>query len=188
MKIVKVEVLPIRDGETVSATIIQEQKKGEAWNRVKAWDVESGTPDASRRVMLDDNERLVIEGRSSTVTVFDQAQNAAVPMPRDPAAAERKAREELAQREQNIADEQRRNRESEELALKKTAEAPKTNIGNPAPTTQPTVPPRPTSQSTPAPTKPAQPGAAPAAVNKPQGPGLGGDTGQGARDSKEVKK
>lgn len=136
----EVTIRSVRDGETATVTIIHEQKRGDAWIRAKAVDVASDTPEATRKIMLADNERLVIEGKSDTRVVFNKDQNAAVPVPTNPAAADDWAAEEEKQRQINIAREkaQREAREKGEAEAK--AAEPKTNIGNPVP---PTVPPKP---------------------------------------------
>lgn len=190
MKIVTVEVLPVRDGETVSATIIQEQRRSETWNRVKAWDVMSGTPEAKRRIMLEDNERVVVEGRADTTLVYDPEQKAAIPMPSDPVKAAAKVDEDAKIAEENTRreNEERVKREAAEAAARTSA--PRTNIGNPAPT-PPVVTPMPTasaSASNAPPVKPATPVVNPGPTKTgsaaSKGPG-GTPSGQGAKASNE---
>lgn len=78
MKVVNIEICGVNDGDRVSATVIQERKRGDNWNRLKSWDVTSGMPEAKRKILLEDDERLVIEGREVEKIVFDKNQNAAV--------------------------------------------------------------------------------------------------------------
>lgn len=180
MKVVEVKVVSIRDGEVVSATIIQEQKRNDYWTRVKAWDVMSGTPEASRRVLLEDDERLVIEGRASTHVVYDQEQKAAVVMPTDPAAAERKAQEDAKIAEANVKREEEARRGNETTAAQAAASAPRTNIGNSIVPTKPAASVasvRPTSSVA---SSSAVPGSA---ASKSVG---GTPAGQGARASNEI--
>lgn len=78
MKVVLVEILSTNDNEKVDATIIVEQKRGEGVRRINAWDVTSGFPEAKRRILLEDDERVVIEGRGGPVKVYDPKQMALV--------------------------------------------------------------------------------------------------------------
>ena len=78
MKVVLVEVLAINDNESVGATIILEKKKGDTYNRMEAFDVTSGTPEAKRRLLLADDERVVIEGRAHETHRYDPEQKASV--------------------------------------------------------------------------------------------------------------
>lgn len=78
MKVVYIEVLPVAEGDVVQAVVLVEKRKGESWNRMKSWDVVSGMPEAKRRIILEDDERVVIEGSATHTLVFDKEQNAAV--------------------------------------------------------------------------------------------------------------
>lgn len=78
MKVVLVEVLAINDNESVSATIILEKKKGDTYNRIEAFDVTSGTLEAKRRLLLADDERVVVEGRAQETHRYDPEQKASV--------------------------------------------------------------------------------------------------------------
>jgi hypothetical protein len=79
MKVVKVEILPARDGEVVTAVVLTQTRKGTTgpWEDGDKHAVKSGTAEASRSVLLEDNERLVIEGRALTQTVVDPVQSSA---------------------------------------------------------------------------------------------------------------
>lgn len=214
MMVVEVTIRSIRDTETASAAIIQEQKRGDTFNRVKVTDVTSGTPEATvRKILLADDERLVIEGRADTKVVFDKEQNAAVPVPTDPKKAQEKVVEDAVIKERNIAAEEMRRQGDDEEKIKKELDTPKTNLGRPVPpatTVPPVVPPKPV-----VPPAPPRPVTAPAATVPPKPPvpapnppvnpaatgsmgnhqptvppnnaSLNSDTGQGARDSNDVK-
>lgn len=80
MLVVNVEVLKIRDSDTGSATIHVEKRRGEAWLREKVYDFTPSTPDARRRLVLEDDQRVVVMGVAGTEVVFDKEQSAAVPV------------------------------------------------------------------------------------------------------------
>lgn len=177
MKIVNVEVLPLRPQEQVGATIIVEKRRGDTWTRSKAFDVTSGTPEANRRILLDDDERVVIEGAAKTIMQYDPVQNAAKIVAADPEVREKEAQLEAAQDDVNRLKEQKARDVKDGQASAAQAGQLRTNIGNPVPPPIPPKPYTPPPQTAPS-TLPPQ--------SKPAG-ALNADTGQGARDSKDVK-
>lgn len=127
MKAIVVEVHAIRDGERVSASVIVERRRSDHWVREKVTDVMSGMPDSKRRILLEDDQRVVIEGRSNVEYVFDKEQNASVPVLTDPEAEAKKQADEKLEA---LALAQREAAEREKAMAEKIPE-PKTNLGNP---------------------------------------------------------
>lgn len=78
MKVIKIEINSINETEEVVANLFLEQRKGETWNRSKVITVVSGQGENSRQLILNDDERLVVEGKTSRKVVFDAGQNAVV--------------------------------------------------------------------------------------------------------------
>lgn len=122
MYVTTIEVLPIRDGERVSATVSIEDRRGGSWSRSETRTVLSGEPEASRRIVLRDDQRLVIEGKSDTEVRFDPVQKAAVPVTVPQAV------------EEGVFDEQRRqeieNEEAAEHVRLKAINQAKTRLRN----------------------------------------------------------
>lgn len=81
MKVIKLSVAAANDGDVVSGSLTIQRKKGEAWTNEEVITVVSGQPGADRTLVLDDTQRLLIEGTSNTETVYDRSQNAAVRRP-----------------------------------------------------------------------------------------------------------
>jgi hypothetical protein len=77
MKIVNIEVLPAKDGEVVTAIITEETQKSGSWKEGSKSTVQSGTPEAKRTVLLDDDDRVIIEGRVEAMVTLDKEQSAA---------------------------------------------------------------------------------------------------------------
>lgn len=166
MKAIVVEVHAIRDGERVSASVIIERKRDDQWIREKVIDVASGMADSKRRLLLEDDQRVVIEGKSNVEYVFDKEQNASVPVLTDPEAEAKKQADEKAEA---LALAQREAAEREKALAEKVSE-PKTNLGNPVKSEVP------------------RPGTSTSTVTKPTpaSPGFK-DNRQGQMDSKGVR-
>lgn len=79
MKVIKVSVNAARDGEVVSGVFMKQRRKGSAWTNEESITVVSGQPGSERTFVLDNDQRLVIEGQSDQQIVMDRAQMAAVP-------------------------------------------------------------------------------------------------------------
>src|SRR4029077_14457218 len=77
MKVVNIEILPAKDGEVVTAVITEETQQGGSWKEGSKNTVYSGTPEAKRSILLDDDDRVVIEGKVEAETVFDRDQGSA---------------------------------------------------------------------------------------------------------------
>ena len=80
MKSIKVGVFAVFDGDVVTASLIVQRKRGDSWVNESAITVLSGQPDSERIMLLEDNQRLVVEGSSNTRTIYDRSQMAAVPV------------------------------------------------------------------------------------------------------------
>ena len=77
MKVVKVEILPMNAGEIVTATIKVEGGKAEGYES----SVESGTPQASQTIILQEDQRVVIDGKVEDEMQYDLEQRAAKKVP-----------------------------------------------------------------------------------------------------------
>lgn len=84
MKVVKLGITAANEGEVVSGTITIQRKRNDSWSVEDVITVISGQPGADRTMVLDDTQRLVIEGTSNMQTVYDRGQNAAVRVPIEP--------------------------------------------------------------------------------------------------------
>jgi hypothetical protein len=89
MKVVKVEILPMNAGEVVTGTIKVEGGKSEGYEN----SVESGTPQASQTLILNDDQRVVIEGKVEDEVQFDLDQRAAKKVPLGEKAEEQKKKD-----------------------------------------------------------------------------------------------
>ena len=85
MLTIQIKLSPIRDGEKASGSIVTDRKKGDIWSRETSVDFVSGEPSADRTILLEDDQRLIIEGSSNMEIVYDREQNMATmrekPMP-----------------------------------------------------------------------------------------------------------
>lgn len=134
MKLIKLEVRSIRDSESVVANLTIEKQKGETWNRARVDTVTSGTPEATREIVLGDDERLIIEGRVDQIVEYDREQGSAKMVPADPDARAKLAAEEKATNEANIKHAEIQKQQDEAKAKALAAQVPKTNLGNPVQT------------------------------------------------------
>jgi len=134
---VKFEINKLRPEDRATATFQIERKRGEGWNREKSIDVLPGEPDATRTILLEHDQRIVILGRSETVVIYDREQMATREVALDPEirAAIEKAEADQNSR-QNIENEDRiaKARHAAQEAAKKVQ---LTNIGKPIPADQP---------------------------------------------------
>jgi len=92
MLTVKITVSAIRDGDRASGSIAIDRKKNDTWTRESSSDFVSATPSADRTIVLEDDQRLILEGSSNMEVVYDREQNMATvkekpapePRPQDP--------------------------------------------------------------------------------------------------------
>src|SRR5678816_1420242 len=75
----KLVLSAIRDGEKASGSIAIDRKKNDMWVRESSIDLVSGTPSAERTILLENDQRMVLEGSSNVEVIYDKEQNAAVP-------------------------------------------------------------------------------------------------------------
>jgi len=73
MKLVKLEVLPAQDGQTVKAVVKEQKRVGDKWQNTKQ---EPLVPGVSRVIMLEDDERVVVEGAAARKLIIDPLQSA----------------------------------------------------------------------------------------------------------------
>lgn len=98
-----------------------EEKVGESWKRQKSVAITSGSPEAERRIILEDNVRIVISARgNSNEIVYDRDQNAA--MPRAAQESQLTTEERAAAEQKRQADEARTKAAGEELKKKQAVE------------------------------------------------------------------
>lgn len=81
MKVIKLTISAASDGEVVSGSLTTQRKRGDTWIVEDVITVISGQPGAERTMVLDDTQRLLIEGTSNTEVVYDKEQSAAVIRP-----------------------------------------------------------------------------------------------------------
>lgn len=186
MQVVTIKVDPVRENESGQVNIMVEAKKGDTWNRVKVQTVASGAADSERRIVLQNDERLVIEGNTTKQVVYNRDQNMAQVVDADPEVQAKQKAADEATRIANEARERTQNQVGEQMTKDAAANAPKTNLGNPVPagsqTQQPGAPKVGTTAGL-AGTAPSDPKAN-AAGTTPQAttsPTAKGDAGQGQR-------
>jgi hypothetical protein len=196
--------------EETDFTVSLEARRGDAWSVQDSIPVTSGTPEAERKIMLNDDERIVISARGySTEIVFDKTQNAAMPrrafesQPTDEQKAEMEANRQAELRDTARGDGRLRaaqtraadaaredvlNRQQqiqEEQRLRREAEAKTPNPGSDQPNKTPS-PATSTSQG-----QPQSPAAAKQTTVPPKPAGGGGMTqsgpSTGGQSSKDVK-
>ena len=75
MKTVEIQVNAARDGEKVGGTVKLERKQLDGtWKAEREWKVESAEPSAYRKLFVEDDQRVVIEGKSNTRLEYDPVQ------------------------------------------------------------------------------------------------------------------
>ena len=82
MKVINVKVKSSDDAEVVEGILTLEKKVGDTWTKVDSWNVLSGTEEASRQFLLEDDMRVTVEGLSDLVDVLDKDQFVVVKRPR----------------------------------------------------------------------------------------------------------
>jgi len=73
MKTVKVAIEAASDDEVAVAIISYQRKRGDTWIQENQVTILSDQPENERTILLDDDQRLVIEGQSNKVLVQDVA-------------------------------------------------------------------------------------------------------------------
>lgn len=102
MKSVDIAVRTTEDGLDCEVTISIEQHIGGKWEKKKSETYKTGTIEAGpRTILLEDNERLVVEGKELVEYVYDKKAKAVVSKARDGLTAEQtRLVEETLQRNQ----------------------------------------------------------------------------------------
>jgi hypothetical protein len=119
MKVVNIEILPAKDGEVVTAVITEETQQGGSWKEGSKNTVYSGTPEAKRTILLDDDDRVIIEGKVEAEVVYDAVQGSATRVYRGEKAEEQKKKDQ----EQKEKFEKMEKEEQERLEKEKPQEA-----------------------------------------------------------------
>lgn len=127
MKAIEVKVDTIRDGVVATARIALQKQKNGRWEDIEAYDVSSDDPDSERRILLEDDEQIVITAKTMTEMMLDRDQMVARAMPVDPVEKDKALKEEERVRRENIEREERERHEAT------TAEGRKTLLGRPVP-------------------------------------------------------
>lgn len=78
MKKLDIAISAANDDEEVTATLIVEEQRNGSWRNLRSTTVVTGSPDAKQTLVLTNNQRLVIEGHTSSKIMMDKQQNAAV--------------------------------------------------------------------------------------------------------------
>lgn len=73
-----VDTKPIRDGESPTVSYTIERLRDGVWTKEKVVDVSAGDKDASRKILLDNDQRLVVQAVKADKTVYDPKQSAVV--------------------------------------------------------------------------------------------------------------
>lgn len=79
MKLIKISIFEATDGEVVSGTITKQRKRGDAWivEDIASYVTSDGV---ERVLLLEDDQRIVVDGTSNRQIVYDHAQAAARPV------------------------------------------------------------------------------------------------------------
>lgn len=147
MQVLTIKVDAVSEGQQVVAEFQVQRQKGDSWNVLRVENVTSGTGESERKIVLQDDERLVVSGRVMKVAVMDPNQNVVQMVDADPDVRAAQLHNEETQRRLNILREQKNNEIADQLKEAQKEAAPKTNLGNPVP--PPAAPPPPKSPPTP---------------------------------------
>ena len=80
MKSIKLKIDAVRDNEEVSGTLSKQRFRHGTWTNEETITVISGQPGSERTILLDDDQRLVIEGYSNVKMVYNREQMVAQPV------------------------------------------------------------------------------------------------------------
>lgn len=127
MRAVDIRVVPTRDGAVERMTVSVESRYAGGWVVKDSWDVMAGTPEATRTLMIEDTDRVVLEAQAEHAIVYDKEQMSATLAPIDEEATKRQEayNEEQAKRYDEMV-----KKDEEAKAEKKPPR--KTNLGNEA--------------------------------------------------------
>lgn len=102
MQTIELQVHPIRDGEKATGLVVVERRQGDAWIRVREWDVSSADKSAYRKVVIEDDQRLIVEPRPATEVVYDRETFRAKEVPLDAAKRAEVEKEEVDVKAENV--------------------------------------------------------------------------------------
>jgi hypothetical protein len=86
MRVVEIQVNAARDGEKAGGTVKLERRQSDGlWKAEKEWKVESDEPGAYRKIFVEEDQRVVVEGRSNTRLEYDREQACVREVPVGPA-------------------------------------------------------------------------------------------------------
>lgn len=81
MKLVDVEIKAAAPGEIAYGVAALQRKIGGRWKTIELYPLRSDKDDQKRTLLLDDNERVVVEARSNLEPMFVNGQNLAIMQP-----------------------------------------------------------------------------------------------------------
>jgi hypothetical protein len=139
MQVLDIKLNAVREGEQVAADVQVQRQKGDNWNVVRVETITSGTSEDTRKLILQDDERVIISGRISKIAVMDPNQNVVKMVDADPEIRAAQEAHEASQRRLNELRETKTNQLNEQKAEAIQKAEPKTNIGNPAPASTPKI-------------------------------------------------
>lgn len=67
--------------EKGSAVVTIEKKVGEIWEKVKVWPVVLGSKEANKKILLEEGQRIIVEGSAARPLIYDRNQMALVVAP-----------------------------------------------------------------------------------------------------------
>ena len=79
MRVIELSLQQVDNETAASVRVCIEEHRGHGYSRTSAIDIMSKTPEAQRRILLADNQRLVVEPIVTHEVVYDKDQMAAVP-------------------------------------------------------------------------------------------------------------
>lgn len=82
MIVVEMFVRSSSSEEKGSSVITIEKKIGEVWEKVKVWPVTLGSKEANKKILLEEGQRVIVEGSAARALVYDKDQMALVVAPR----------------------------------------------------------------------------------------------------------
>lgn len=100
MKTVRILIQAVRTGERVSSVVRIERRRGNAWTQEREYTAMSGDKSADRTLLLQDDQRLIIEGQAAVEMVMDPAQFCATEVTKLPTEADFEALKKLEKQRQ----------------------------------------------------------------------------------------
>lgn len=85
MKVLKLEVAPLGNGDPQSVSVVVQRLQGDVWLNESSFVINSSDEDSKKEIALADNQRITVEHLGATEVVLDRDQSAAVRRPRQDA-------------------------------------------------------------------------------------------------------